>query len=333
MSTGIPSERFECDIYFPRRVPNREWIIDVCHILWQHGMKWSTPHMQVGAWEEQLHAVPSIPVYSRGSLLAQIDEVVKQGFGSLTCYDREVEFHLYIDTDLRMAKTFFNLSSEQTVMLEQLKLGKLELYVRRPMIDAEQRLLTLPVDQAPDAAYMVPPYQQVHIAMNHWVEVLCQRLQPAFAAGYYVTNSFFARENDFLRGFDIATITALEQNRFPPLTDWLTSVYLLYAPASLLESPQAAEWFSSPAMWTRQLPDGGRIAYAMPETLDEIRVRDFNTACSNILRQRDRAQLPLARVYLQRAQEILSVTQQVNYTTNRLLEQLEYMEQHPDMLR
>lgn len=215
--------------------------------------------------------------------------------------------------------------------LDHSSLGKLELYVRYPVINQEDHLSSLLHDQVPAAAYLIPPAQQVHLSMLHWLDILCTHLQPVFTVGYYITHSFFPSEEDFLEGFDLAIITALEQQQFPPLRNWLTSVYALYVPEQLMPSPQAKEWLSSPGMWRRQLPNGARLAYAMPETLDEVRIRELCTACDTLLAQRDRAQLPLARIYLQRAQEIAAAIQQKNYPFSRLLSQLTYMEEHPEM--
>ena len=233
----------------------------------------------------------------------------------------------------RMTEAFQVFDPEKQARLKQLPFGKLELYVRYPVINGEARLSALPPDKAPAAAYLVPPYQQVHTAMLHWLEILCLKLQPVFAVGYYITHSFIPSEGDFLEGFDIATITALEQQQFPPLRDWLESVYALYVPEPLMASPQAEEWLSSPGMWKRQLPNDAWLAYSMPETLDEARIRDFCTACDTILEQRDRAQLPLARNYLQRAQEIAATIQREHYPFNRLLSQLTYLEEHPEMFK
>lgn len=353
-----PSESFECQIYLPRKQPDRDWIIDVCHLLWRHGMNFVTPHLVVGTWEEQLHTLPLFLSSPEKSLIDQIDELVSTGFGCLECYDHEVNFQLFIDTDLRGAEAFY---AEPEKAREGLQLGKLELSVRYPVIDGRHRLTALPVVQAPASAYLIPPFQQIHLAMIHWVEILCVKLQPALAIGYYATNSYLTSddvnevsfyESRFLHGFDRAVIAALDQNQFPLLREWLESVYILYVPAHLMESPQANAWFSTPimrrrrlpddtgwarewpsfpAMWRRPLPNGAWLAYVMPRTLDEVRVQDFITACNKLLRQRDRGQLPLARIYLQRAQEIEAVTPHVS-TPAWLLEQLEYMEQDPDQI-
>ena len=69
----------------------------------------------------------------------------------------------------------------------------------------------------------------------------------------------------------------------------------------------------------------------MPETPDELRVRDFNAAAEALLQQRDRAQLPLAQIYLQRAQAIPAVSARLRHRTSLLLEQLAFMEQNPDI--
>jgi hypothetical protein len=332
MGTGTPSERFECDIYLPRQKPNREWIIDVCHTLWQHGMIFLTPLMLVGSWEEQLYTTSRVPQYSGNPLNDQINDIMRYGFGEIFGYDHNVRIDLNVDTDLRSVDAFMHFAPEEKAVLERLSLGRLEVCVQYPVIDAKHRLAdALPPEQVPDSAYLVPPYQQIHLTMMHWLEILCLKLQPAFAVGYYATDSYFPDESDFRHEFDIAMISALEQNQLPPFHKWFNNIYLLYTPASLLEAPQAEEWFSSPQMWTRHLENGGRIGYAMPETLDEIRAKDFNTEAEKLLRQNKQERLPLARIYLQRAQEIATVTQSTNYTTLRLLEQVEYMEQNPEI--
>lgn len=330
MGIGSPVEGFECDIYLPRIQPAREWIIDICYTLWRHGLTFFAPHTLtlIGNWDEQLQIVQP---YANTSLLDQIDEIVTAGYGSLFCYEHEVEIELNIDTDLRGVSSYLPFSSERKAMLERLSLSRLELFVKYPVINVDQRLAALPQQQVPAAAYLIPPYQQIHLTMTYWVEILCLKLQAAFAVGYYATNSYFPDEADFRCGFDLAMISALEHNQLPSLRDWFTSIYLLYAPAALRKLPQAEEWFCSPVMWERRLSNGGSLAYALPETLDEIRAKDFNSACDALLKQRDRAQLPLARIYLQRAQEIPMVSLGTRYATASLLEQVEYMEQHPDI--
>jgi|GEM_PF-5316466 len=224
-----PTDAFDCDIYIPRQQPKREWIIAVCHTLWRHGMKFSTPHMFVGTWDEQVQTIPEIQPYSTKSLSGQIDEIVERGFGSLTCYDRGVEFDLHFDMDLRRAETFLAFSPEQLVIRERLLMGKLELSVRYPIIDLQDRLPLFPPSQVPPSAYLMPPYQNIHLAMTHWCEILFSQLHPAFAVGYYSTNSYAASESLFQHEFDVAMITALEHNQFPPLRDWLNSIYRAFA--------------------------------------------------------------------------------------------------------
>ncbi|MGH2478887.1 MAG: hypothetical protein ACRDHW_04425 [Ktedonobacteraceae bacterium] len=331
MSIGTPSEGFECTIYLPRCQPEREWILEVCHTLWRHGIAFVRPDL-LGTWEEQLQVYSS----TQKSLSDQINEIVAVGDGELDCYDCRVPFELSFDSDLRNAAFFgtnLDWSAEQQAVCERSSLGKLTLSISHPTIEIEHRLSPLPVGQAPSAAYLVPPYQQIHLAVLHWLEMLCTQLQPAFAVGYYSTNSFLAPEENFLYQFDLAMIAALEQSQFPPLRDWLTSVYTLYVPAPLMTSPQAEEWLTSPGMWRRQLSNQAWLAYCMPETFDEVRVEEFNKAAASILdwATRDRTQFPLARIYLQRAQEILAITQRHNTITKLQFDQLTYMEEHPEM--
>lgn len=264
------------------------------------------------------------------ALSGQIDDLLRSGFGSLFCYDRHVEIEINFDMNLRSVDAFLSFSQEQKDILQQLPLGRLELFVRYPVINAAQRLAKLPPQQIPASAYLVPPYQQIHLALAHWVEVLCLKLHPALAVGYYATNSYFPDEEDFRKGFDIAMISALEQNQLPHRQDWLEHIYLLYVPAQLRDIAQVEEWLSA-TMWQRQLANDGILAYTMPETPEEIRAKEFNMAGETILKARDRTQFLSARSYLQRAQEIPHVSSSTRYNTSRLFEQLQYMEQNPDL--
>src|SRR5690348_12794086 len=134
MGIGTPSEGFECDIYLPRHKPDRDWIIDVCHTLWRHGMTFVLPEMQVGTWEEQLQNLPPFQPDSGEPLINDIDDILRYGFGMLPCYDRKVRFELNIDTDLRGVEAFTPYSPEQQAVFDQLRFGRLEIYVKYPII-------------------------------------------------------------------------------------------------------------------------------------------------------------------------------------------------------
>ncbi len=336
----VPYSAFECVLYLPRQQITRDWALDACETLWRHGMRLLAPDPVVGDWTEQLSTPPPHQAYATTSLSDQIDDIVRVGSGDIVCYDRNVEFHLLFDLDVRQTALYYSLSPEQLAARERLQFGKLQLSIRYPNIASWQRIKALPTDNIPATAYLIPPYEQAHLAMAHWMEVLCAHLHPAFAVGYYATNSYAASESDiewdfetyFLKEFDVAVATALESGQFPALSTWLDQkqIYLLYAPAHLMTAATVEAWLATPGRWSRRLPDGAWLAFSMPEAYDVTLYEEYYAAADALLKEirmsDNRARLPEARAYVQRAQALAPLLQPPKQSVNLLLGQLEYLE-------
>ncbi len=293
-------------------------------------MRLLTPDQVVGDWTEQVSALPLRQPYATTSLSNQIDEIVQLGSGEIVGYDRRMEIHIQFDPDLRKTALYYTLSPEQLAARASLQYGILQLSINYPSIASWQRIKASPTDRIPATAYLIPPYEQAHLAMVHWVEVLCAHARPAFAVGFYASNSYATSDEYFIKEFDVAVATALESQRLPALSKWLDQIYLIYAPKQLMTPVTAEEWLTTQGRWSRQLPDGAWLAYSMPETYDLTVYEEYYAAADALLTEirtsNNRARLPEARAYVQRAQVMASLLQPPDPSVSILVSQLENLE-------
>lgn len=327
----VPDESFDCVLYLPRQRLTRETILEICHTLWNHGMRFLWPHPLAGTWDEQLRPVPAMQSYADTSLSEQIDELVRERYGSVRCYDREVEFQLTFVLDAHEWQDTDGSSSERERDGASVTAGKVTLAINYPQISERDRIAQQPPDLVPETAYLYPPIGLAHLAMTHWVTVLCEYLHPAFAVGYYSTTSYVPSEATFTRSFDEAMIRALEANEYPPLHEWLSAVYVLYAPERLMTPARVEEWLTTPQCWTRRLSDSGWFAFALPETYEQGILSDLIAHAEPLLDQvrmsDDYSRLPEARAYALRALALEDLIGKPGYARAILLPLLDHLEQ------
>jgi hypothetical protein len=275
-------EGFDCDIYSERRPLSRDWVLALWQQLWQRGARINSPQL-AATWDEQLTRVfPNLP-YTHLTLTDHIDRMVKDGTGSLHFWDRHACFTIDIDSTFQQVVSWIY-DEPDSHLLNELPFGLIRLSLDSPQADdlpLAPDLFFHPVNGPtveyvpPATAYLLRPKYQAHLAVAHWLEVVCRSLDPIYAMGYHDHDRH--DDNAFWSHHHQLVVRALAQDELPTLEPLLERTPLLYAGPRFLTTERIRSWASQEGQSVRLLPNGGLLAYHSPEPYDSAVAEEFLT--------------------------------------------------------
>ena len=277
-------------LYFPRRPLTAEWVTDILHALWDHGVQMTNDsYSEVTQWDDVLTAPRdgSVgPQTSSPSLQEIIHSEVEQGYASFGLGDFNAILEVTFDP---------NLVGEGGDVAQR-QFGMILVSISKDFGRDEEP----PSGQTTTPFFQIPMYEQIYSTYTHWFSQLCDIVQPTYGVGYYRK-----RNSDVLVG-DVEDIypyidTELQAGRIPDTSRFLREEKVLYAAPQLVTQQQLEIWRHRPNMWVQQLPDGAVSLRQRADTYEQRTIEHYYFAAESSLEERD---LPRAMRCYERARQL-----------------------------
>ncbi|HLG62930.1 MAG TPA: hypothetical protein VKY19_13400 [Ktedonosporobacter sp.] len=174
-----------CTFYFPPEPLTQEWLWKVLHTLWQHGLHFSPQTTQEATWSAELEGSDRRQIWHGSEATSSSDQdcsleefirrATRDGVGATRLWDREVAMLLRLDPAGTVS---------DDLPAPQQAIGRVHLWMDGGYRSLGFKQVLPPQPPGLEAGRLLLPAQQAVLAFSHWCEVLCDVLEPAFAAAY-----------------------------------------------------------------------------------------------------------------------------------------------------